>query len=153
MPDGTKPIDGGVAPLTPQQKMQWNGFIDFLDKQGVKGHPDLDAKDKNLGQYYFQKYQSQNPNLGITYQDVPRVQQGLQDYRNQVLQQWKAGKADLGGLKDESNFMPGISKVDGWMGSKTSTYKFPQAILNNQVVGLADPIKPVVQTARENGIR
>jgi hypothetical protein len=113
--------------LTPQQRAQWNMFIDYLDKQGVKGSPLLDQRDKNLGQYYFQKFASTNPGLQITYNDVPRVQQELQDYRNNLVGQWKAGKVQGVDIKTEDDIMPGLSNVDGWLGSKTSSYRYPTA--------------------------
>lgn len=111
--------------LTPQQRMAWNMFIDYLDKQGLKGSPLLDQKDKNLGQYQFQKFASLNPGLPITYNDVPKVQQELQDYRSNLVNQWKAGKAAVEGVKTEDDIMPNLSVPDGWLGSKTSSYKYP----------------------------
>lgn len=113
--------------LTPQQRMQWNMFVDYLDKQGVKGSPILDQKDKNLGQYYFDKFASTNPGLSITYKDVPRVQQELQDYRNNLIGQWKSGKIQGNDIKTENDIMPNLSPADGWLGSKTSSYKYPTA--------------------------
>lgn len=113
--------------LTPLQRNQWNQFIDYLDKQGVKGSPLLDQRDKNLGQYYFQKFASTNPGITITYKDVPRVQQELQDYRNGIIGQWKTGKVQIPDVKAEDEIMPGLSQADGWLGSKTSSYKYPTA--------------------------
>ncbi len=111
--------------LTPQQRMAWNMFIDYLDKQGVKGSPLLDQRDKNLGQYYFQKFASTNPGIPITYNDVPKIQAELQDYRTNLVNQWKSGKAKIDSIKTEDEIMPQLSAVDGWLGSKTSSYKYP----------------------------
>jgi len=113
--------------LTPLQRAHWNMFVDYLDKQGVKGSPLLDQRDKNLGQYYFQKFASTNPGLSITYNDVPKIQQELQDYRANLINQWKAGKIQGDGIKTEDDIMPNLSGVDGWLGSKTSSYKYPTA--------------------------
>lgn len=113
--------------LTPVQRNQWNQFIDYLDKQGVKGSPLLDQRDKNLGQYYFQKFAATNPGITINYNDVPRVQQELQDYRNNLINQWKAGKIQGDDIKTADDIMPGLSATDGWLGSKTSSYKYPVA--------------------------
>ena len=112
-------------PLTPQQRTQWNLFIDFLDKQGLKGHPSLDMRDKNMGQFYFNKFAQANPLFQLKYEDVPQVQQDLQEYRTDLVNHWKAGKAVVDGVKTEADIMPGLSQVDGWLGSKTSSYKFP----------------------------
>lgn len=114
-------------PLSNQQKNDWNRFIDFTDQQGYKGNPLLDERDKNLGLYLMQKYQSLNPKTSITYQDVPRVQAELQDYRNHLVDLYKSGKASVDGIKSEDEIMPDLSPVDGWLGSKTSSHKFPVA--------------------------
>lgn len=131
-----------VPPLSDKQKQDWNSFLDFIDKEGFKGNPVLDDKDKQLGLYLMQKYRSQNPKATITYQDVPRVQAELQQYRNGVVNQWKAGKIQTD-AKSEDEIMPNLSKIDGWLGSKTSSYKFPTANLNNngKVINYGTDIK------------
>lgn len=122
--DGTIPKQ---PPLSPAQKNDWNRFIDFVDKEGFKGNPTLDDKNKQLGNYLMQKFQSLNPKTTITYNDVPRVQQELQNYRTDVVNQWKANKSIVPDAKSEDEIMPGLSGVDGWFGSKTSSHKFPTA--------------------------
>lgn len=114
--------------LTPQKRLQWNMFLDYLDKQGLKGSPLLDQKDKNLGQFHFQKFASLNPGLALTYNDVPVVQQELQDYRTNLVNQWKSGKAKIDSIKSEDEIMPNLSQADGWLGSKTSSYKYPNYV-------------------------
>lgn len=124
-----------VPPLTVKQKTDWNNFIDFVDKEGFKGNALLDAKDKNIGLYLMQKYKSQNPQTTVTYIDVPRVQQELQDYRNNLVGQYKKGLISNSGIKSEDEIMPGLSQVDGWLGSKTSQHKFPVAQATTVVNG------------------
>jgi hypothetical protein len=117
-------------PLTNQQKTDWNSFLDFTDKEGYKGNPILDDRSKQLGQYLMQKYRTLNPKATITYDDVPRVQQSLQDYRNQVVQKWRADHSVMP-VKSEDEIIPGLSDVDGWLGSKTSSHKFPVGGITN----------------------
>lgn len=119
-----------IPPLTNKQKQDWNMFIDFMDKQGYKGKPELDDRNTDFGRYMFQKFAAHTPGVTITYADVPRVQKEIQDYRNNLIQQYKAGKLEAGyEIKDpETDIMPGVSKIDGWLGSKTSSYKFPTAV-------------------------
>jgi hypothetical protein len=114
-------------PLTTEQRNQWNQFIDYLDKTGYKGNSLLDDKDKALGKQLMSKYKQVNPQFNLTYDNVPDVQQALQQYRTEALKQIHSGKAVVEGVKSDNDFMPGLSKVDGWLGSKTSSYKFPQA--------------------------
>lgn len=123
-----------VPPLSDKQKQDWNSFLDFVDKEGYKGNPILDDKNKQLGLYLMQKYRSLNPKATITYQDVPRIQGELQAYRNNVVNQWKAGKIQTD-AKSEDEIMPGLSPVDGWLGSKTSSHKFPTAVVTNTTDG------------------
>lgn len=118
------------APLTPAEKLQWNQYIDFMQKQGMKGNPALDNKDQKLGEFYFNRFKTSTPGITLTYQDVPRVQSDLQGYRNTLIDQWHKGKiVPDESVKTDEDLMPGISKVDGWLGSKTSSYKFPTAVV------------------------
>jgi len=123
-----------IPPLTDQQKIQWNRFIDFMDKEGYKGSDQLDNRDTNMGKFLFQKFKSKNPDVTITYDDVPRVQADLQNYRQHLINQYKSGKMvdKNNDIKDpDKEIMPGLSQVDGWLGSKTSSYKFPTAAATN----------------------
>lgn len=123
---------GGV---TPQNMQDWNAFIDFLDKEGYKGHAELDMRDKNLSKSFIDKYNKVNPNSSLRYDMVPQFQQEFVNYRQKAINDFLAGKAGIAGLnkdnyasvvgQDFSNFWPEISKVDGWLGSKTSKWKFP----------------------------
>lgn len=129
-PTGAKvgPGDGGKT-LTSVQKEHWNKFVDFLEKSGYKGNAELDNRDKTLGQDLLAKFNKQYPESQLSYQDVPLVQTELQNYRQQLVNKWKAGQASGDGIKDESEIMPGLSPVDGWLGSKTSSHRFPVATL------------------------
>jgi hypothetical protein len=115
-------------PLTPQEKVQWNGFIDYLDKQGLRGSTALDNRDTGLGAKLMAQYQKVNPAFNLTYDRVGDVQQDLQDYRKQLIDKYKSGKAQAdSGIKSPDEIMSGLSPVDGWLGSKTSSYKYPTA--------------------------
>ena len=114
-------------PLTPAQRQMWNGFVDYLEKTGYKGSKMLDDKNTALGGKLIEQYKTINPEFSLDYNAVKQVQQDLQDYRQQSLNRIKAGKAQFDGK--EEDFMPGLSKIDGWLGSKTSSWKFPEARL------------------------
>ena len=122
----------GGPPLTPQQKMQWNQFIDYLDKAGYKGSPLLDNKNTALGGKLIEQYKKANPDFSLGYDNVKDVQQELQDYRNNVVNQYNQGKAVVDGVKSADEIMAGLSPVDGWLGSKTSSWKFPVATTTSQ---------------------
>jgi hypothetical protein len=124
------PTDGTPhAPLTNEEKQYWNGFVDYLDKQGYKGSTALDNRNMSLGQNLLKKYNEMRPSNAVKYEDIARVQADLQNYRANLVDQWKKGKAQSDQVKTENDIMPGLSKVDNWLGSKTSSYKFPTAVL------------------------
>lgn len=120
------------VPLSNGQRQEWNSFLDYLQKRGVKGNPALDNRDTGLGQKLMEEYRAQNPHFSLTYDQVPQVQQDLQDYRNSLVQQYKSGKAAVTpDIKSADDIMPDLSPADGWLGSKTSSHKYPVATLNN----------------------
>lgn len=113
--------------LTPQQKDNWNKFIDFVALQKMTGNPILDQRNKQVGMSLLQKFNMSNPSNALPVDIVPTVQQNLQDYRNDIINQWKAKKIVADDVKSEDEIMPGISAVDGWPGTKTLATKFPKA--------------------------
>lgn len=126
------PGDKQASKLSVAQKQNWNNFVDYLDKAGYKGSADLDNRDTQLGKNLLTKYNTANPNAQINYEDVPAVQTELQNYRQALVNKWKAGAASTtSGIKSEDEIMPGLSQVDGWLGSKTSSYKFPEATITH----------------------
>lgn len=133
---GQNPPSEEPAPkkLTSTQMQHWNGFVDFLDSKGYKGSKDFDNKDQKLGQLAMDSYKKQNPDFSLTLANIPAVQKGILETREHAISQLKTGKATLEkGLdagKDYQNFMPNLSKPDGWLGSKTSSHKFPESFLN-----------------------
>lgn len=117
-------------PLTNDQKVHWNNFVDYLQKTGYKGSKALDNRNMAMGENLLAKFNQMNPGSQIRYEDVPMVQSELQKYRQDLVNRWKSGKAEgTPDIKTEDDIMPGISQVDGWLGSKTSSYKFPTAVV------------------------
>lgn len=115
--------------LTPAQKASWNKFIDFVAMQKMANNPILDQRNKQVGMSLLQKYNYTNPNDVLPTDIVPKVQQELQDYRTDLVNKWKSGKAVIDGAKKEEEVMPNLSVVDGWPGTKTLSSKFPNATM------------------------
>lgn len=122
--------------LTPQQRSDWNEFSDWLATKNLKGSATLDA-DKNVGVGLIQQYQQEKPNTSVTPQMIADFQQEIANYRAQALNEIHTGKA-ISEIKSDDEFMPGLSKVDGWLGSKTSAFKFPKQIFNTYKNGKID---------------
>ena len=123
-----------LKPLSAGEMQQWNGLVDFIEKKGYKGSEEFNNRDTNLGKMAFDAYKKQNPNFTLKYEDVSRVQQGIQEVREDIISDLKSGKAkvkegqDVG--KDYEHVMANTSAVDGWMGSKTSSHRFPKVFLD-----------------------
>ena len=114
-------------PLTPKARQDWNNFIDYLEKTGYKGSTLLDNKDTALGGKLLDQYKTINPDFSLDYNAVKQVQQDLQDHRASVVNAYRKNPASVEGVKSEDEIMSGLSGVDGWLGSKTSSWRYPQA--------------------------
>ncbi len=128
------------APLDVNEQQYWNNFVGYVDKAGYKGNPDLDVRDKGLSKQLFDKYSQEN-NLNLNYDEfIPRLQTHIKSQRDKVIEAARQGRAqipgmveyfdrakpvDIGDAELERQFMSGLSKIDGWAGSKTTSYRFP----------------------------
>lgn len=109
-------------PLTPRKMKEWNMVVDFLKSEGYAGSLELD-KDKSLGQALLNKLKKQDPSISITYDDVLTVQRDMQKLQ-QNMQEFETRK----GNPNAKKIMGGISPPDGFLGSKTSLWKYPVMI-------------------------
>lgn len=114
--------------LTSDQRTYWNGYVTFLEAKGLKGSTLLD--NKVLGRYMFNQYSKGTVNYTVF---VTLVQADIAAYRANALKQIHEGKVTFGG-KDE-DFMKGLSIIDGWAGSRTTSYRFPSevVIITNEI--------------------
>lgn len=148
----TDPGDEVPKDLTPRQRSEWNAYVDWLDTKGYKGSPLLDKKATGLASGLFEQFKKENPDVTLTYENISQVQTEMQKLRENV-QAFEKRR----GAKDADTLMSGISQVDGWPGSKTTSFKFPsmtiQEFRNNELVtkknlGIVDyNFKPSESTA------
>jgi len=143
------PTGGGEEPqnLTPQQRKEWNAYVDYLDKKGYKGSPLLDKKDTGLATSLFNQFKKENPNTTLSLDHVKAVQSEMETLANSA-RNFEARR----GNPNATNIMAGTSKVDGWPGSKTTSFKFPDmekttynnsVLTSHQNLGLLNPqLKP-----------
>lgn len=124
-------------------RSEWNNYVGWLETQGMKGKPELDSN--QLGFKYLEDYRKLNPNSPLTKESIPQIQGYLQDYRNWVIENHKTGKRPISftetPLPDYSNFMPNLSRVDGYPGQYTTSVKFPSEYLNSSRQGFASIVK------------
>ena len=117
----------GYKPLSVQQRKDWNNFLDYLDKSGVGGSPELDKRDQSLGLKYLEQYRQANPQTTVNKDVIPLVQ-----YEQNLLRKGN----QFPGLKPEelAYIKKGLSPaylnrptsdVDSWLGSLTSKSYYP----------------------------
>jgi hypothetical protein len=120
---GTEIYQNYYQTLTRAERQHWNGFVTYLERLHLKGSVKLDNRKLGLSERMFYDY---NKTTGAAYDYksfVTRVQQAIKSYRENALNQIRSGKAVFKG--PDSLFMRGLSIVDGWAGSKTTTWRFP----------------------------
>lgn len=117
---------GGV---TDDIRTQWNTYVDWLDKKGMKGKPDLD--NNGLGYTMVDEYQRDNPNSGINRGSIKSIQQEFSKYRDWSLGRINRGEAVLSpGVRPE-DYMKDLSIIDGYPGQRTTSFKFPSTYLQS----------------------
>jgi hypothetical protein len=147
---------GGDDPtkgLTARQRSEWNHYVDWLEAKGMKGSTKLDKRETGLASGLFNQFKKENPDVTLTLDNISLVQTEMQK-----LQQSARGFAERRGDKNAEGIMEGISQIDNWPGSKTTSFKFPsmsiQEFRNNELVtkrnlGLVDSsLRPEGDTTR-----
>lgn len=127
-------------PVTNQMREDFNKYVAWLDKRGMKGHPSLDKN--NLGNNMLAKYIKETPGTSLTLDSVIPIQNEFTKYRNWSLDQISQGKAAFGEGVTEENYLRDLTKVDGIPGQRTTSYTFPKQYLetfvDNKPVGVVD---------------
>lgn len=138
-------MGGGDDPkeLTPQQRREWNTYVDYLEKKGYKGSAQLDKKDTGLATSLFNQFKKENPSVSLSLDHVKTVQSEMENLANAA-----RNFEQRRGNPNAASIMAGTSKVDGWPGSKTTSFKFPDmekttynnsVLTSHQNLGILDP--------------
>lgn len=109
-----------IRQLSQREMQEWNMFVDFVEEKGYQGAKELDVKGAKLAQKLFDEFKKLNPHVKIDLSITASVQAAMQGVKEMA-----QGFAKRKGDQNANNIMAGISKVDGWPGSKTTAYKFP----------------------------
>ncbi len=59
----------GYSPILPQQRGQWNGFVDYLKSQG-----NINLNDPQVPINFLNQYKQNNPDFSITPEMIPAIQ-------------------------------------------------------------------------------
>jgi hypothetical protein len=114
-----------IQPLTSQQRSDWNAYIDWLEKKGYKGSTELDKQSTGLAKSLLEQYRKEYPKTSISYDNIRQVQMEMQNLRKNV-QDFEKRRNN----PNAENLMNGVSDVDGWPGSRTTSFKFPMMTEN-----------------------
>lgn len=108
--------------ITPQIKSEWNKFLDFINRRGLRGNKDLDKKDMNLGRSVVEEFKKLNPDTPLSYDIIKPIQES-------AAQDWELTKKiqALKSVKSKNVDDRPLSPPDGWLGSMTSNMYFPVA--------------------------
>lgn len=108
--------------ITPEQKSEWNKFLDFVNSKGFRGNKDLDKKDTNMGKSLMDEYLRLNPQSKLSYDIVKPIQES-------VIKDWDMMRKiqSIKGVKAINADDRKLSEPDGWLGSLTSNGYFPSA--------------------------
>lgn len=115
---------GGNEPLTQKQMQDWNNYVDWLEKNKMKGSTALDNGDVSF--QWLEKYRKENPSTTISREIIPQIQSEMQKLADNV----RSFEQRRGNPRADA-LMQGTSKTDGIPGSKTTSFKFPNVTLNN----------------------
>jgi hypothetical protein len=122
---------------TRDDRAYWNGFVDYVEAKGLTGLKDLNRKDLNIAEKLFQDYNKTN-NRSLDYTSfVTLVQRDIIQYRKQALEQIRISrvkhaqdaKYPLMFKGADSEFMAGLSVIDGFAGVQTTAWRFPKEVV------------------------
>lgn len=109
-------------------RQEWNNFIGWLDKKGLKGSPTLDHND--LGGKMIDEYRKEHPDTPLTREMVIPIQKEFSNYRNWAINQIESGRGAYAPGTNKDNFLQSLSIVDGIPGQRTTSFSFPLSYLN-----------------------
>jgi hypothetical protein len=129
----TTPDEEGNEPVSDKVKMDWNNYLTWLDKKGMKGKPELDKGD--VGNNLFKQYLKENPETSLSEKVIPSIRKAYVDLRNDRLKEIQSGGATTSTVNPE-NFMNHIllnekSDKPNYVGQHLTQTMFPGAKLTS----------------------
>lgn len=133
--------DGGgkkERPVNDKNRADWNKYVDYLDKKGMKGHPSLDKGGNDVKM--INQFRKEDPTTTMSKEMVTPIQKEFSSYRTSMIQKIKDKKALMTDSESPNgryakpnenldNYMKDLSVVDGIAGQRTTMHKFPDAKL------------------------
>jgi hypothetical protein len=128
----TAPGDEEKETVSDAVKQDWNAYLTWLDKKGMRGKPELDKG--GLGNNLFKQYLKENPSTSLTEKIIPSIRKAYIDLRNDRLKEIQSGKGNYEG--DPETFMKHIvlneqSGDPNYVGQHLTQTMFPGAKLTS----------------------
>jgi hypothetical protein len=113
-------------------KQDWNAYLSWLDKKGMRGKPELDKG--GVGNNLFKQYLKENPNTSLSEKIIPSIRKAYVDLRNDRLKEIESGKGNYEGSPE--SFMKHIvlneqSGDPNYVGQHLTQTMFPGAKLTS----------------------
>lgn len=128
----TTPDNETKETASEQLKEDWNGFLNWLDKKGMKGKPELDKGD--LGNQLFRQYIKETPGTSLSEKSIPAIRKAYTELRNDRLKEIQEGKGNYEGSPE--SFMKHIvlneqTENPNYVGQHLTQTMFPGAKLTS----------------------
>ena len=123
------PDDETTEPVSDKIKQDWNMYLSWLDKKGMKGKPELDKG--GVGNNLFKQYLKETPETSLSEKVIPSIRKAYVDLRNDRLKEIQSGGATTSTVNPE-NFMNHIllnekSDKPNYVGQHLTQTMFPGA--------------------------
>jgi hypothetical protein len=133
----TTPDDENAEGVSDKIKEDWNMYLSWLDKKGMKGKPELDKGD--VGNKLFKQYLKETPNTSLSEKVIPSIRKAYVDLRNDRLKEIQSGGATTSTVNPE-NFMNHIllnekSNDPNYVGQHLTQTMFPGGKVTNEATG------------------
>lgn len=128
----TTPDDENGEMVSDKVKQDWNMYLSWLDKKGMKGKPELDKG--GIGNNLFKQYLKENPETSLSEKVIPSIRKAYVDLRNDRLKEIQGGKGSYEGSPE--SFMKHIvlneqSGDPNYVGQHLTQTMFPGAKLTS----------------------
>lgn len=128
----TTPDDESGETVSDKVKMDWNDYLTWLDKKGMRGKPELDKG--GVGNNLFKQYIKENPETSLSEKVIPSIRKAYVDLRNDRLKEIQSGKGSYKGSPE--SFMKHIvlneqSGDPNYVGQHLTQTMFPGAKLTS----------------------
>lgn len=129
--------DGEDPKVDNRTRQDWNDYLSYLDKKGIRGNPSLDKG--GLGYNLFDSYVKDNPQTSLNRSLLPSIRKDMLNYRQWALDEQRKPMLQravtLGDGVNNNNFMRHVIDNEktadpNYTGSQFTSTPFPLSYMN-----------------------